>query len=74
MLSVYYMINTQASVGAAENTSSIDSITYRQILSKLFIVSVLGTRLLGVKEIFFRSSGTKDLGVSVERPWLRNQL
>jgi hypothetical protein len=52
-LYVYNKINTQHPVAGEEFTSSIDSMTYGDNLSKLFIVSVLGTRLLGGEKTFF---------------------
>ena len=53
VLHVYQIINTQHTVGGEVFTSPINSITYGYFLSKLFIVSILGTRLLGQKKILF---------------------
>jgi hypothetical protein len=74
ILDVYQMINTQAPVGAEENTSSMDSITYGETLSKLFIVSILGTRLHSDEKIFFaRIEYGSPRGTLIKRPWLRHQ-
>ena len=59
MLYVYQIINTQHTVGGEVFTSSIDSITYGHVLYKLFIVSILGTRLLGQKKYYFRALSTE---------------
>jgi hypothetical protein len=66
------MINTQHPLGEEEFTSPTDSMTYGTILSKLFIVSILGTRLLGAKKILFRSASTEVQEATDKRPWLRN--
>jgi hypothetical protein len=57
MLNIYYKVNTQLPVGREKFSSPIDSTTYKETLSKLFIVSVLGTRLLAVEVFFLRSMG-----------------
>jgi len=71
-LCVYLMLNTQYSLGEEEFTSPTDSITYGTFLSKLFIVSILGTRLLGAKKILFRSASTEVQEGTDKRPWLKN--
>jgi hypothetical protein len=53
------MINTQHPLGEEEFTSPTDSMTYGLMLYKLFIVSILGTRLLGIKNIVSLSGGTE---------------
>jgi len=53
MLTIYKMVNTLRSVGRRGFASSMDSVTYRQSACNLFIVSILGTRLLRAEEIIF---------------------
>ena len=59
MLHVYQLINTQHTVAGEVFTSSINSVTYGHVLYKLFIVSILGTRLLGQKKYSFRTLSTE---------------
>jgi hypothetical protein len=53
VLTVYKMVNTRRSVGRQEFASLMDSATYGQFACNLFIVSILGTRLLRAEEIIF---------------------
>jgi hypothetical protein len=55
-LHMYHLVNTQRHVGWQLFSSPMDSIGYEQILSKLFIVRVLGKTLLGIGLIFLLKS------------------
>jgi hypothetical protein len=66
-LCIYQLVNTQRKVLRESFSSSMDSRVYREILSKLFIVSILGTREHMAKPFIFfggRASGS----VSPSRP------
>jgi hypothetical protein len=52
-LSVYIMVNTRRAACFLKESSLMFSMIYGYNVSKLFIVSILGTRLLGDEEIYF---------------------